>query len=42
MTEEETAGALEVSDRTVRRDWLRARAWLRCELGQVVTSEGAP
>jgi RNA polymerase sigma factor (TIGR02999 family) len=33
MTEEETASALGVSDRTVRRDWLRARAWLRLELG---------
>lgn len=33
MTEEETAAALEVSDRTVRRDWLRARAWLKHELG---------
>jgi RNA polymerase sigma factor (TIGR02999 family) len=32
MTEEETATALEVSDRTVRRDWLRARAWLKHEL----------
>ena len=32
MTEEETGSALSVSDRTVRRDWLRARAWLRCEL----------
>ena len=42
MTEEETAGALEVSDRTVRRDWLRARAWLRRELGQVAAPEGAP
>lgn len=42
MTEEETADALEVSDRTVRRDWLRARAWLRCELGQVAAPEGAP
>lgn len=27
-TEEETAEALEVSTRTVQRDWLRARAWL--------------
>lgn len=31
MTELETATALGVSDRTVRRDWLRARAWLRRE-----------
>lgn len=42
MTEEETADALEVSDRTVRRDWLRARAWLRCEFGQVAAPEQAP
>lgn len=28
LTEEETAEALGVSDRTVRRDWKRARAWL--------------
>lgn len=35
MTEEETAVALAVSDRTVRRDWLRARAWLKQELGRI-------
>jgi RNA polymerase sigma factor (TIGR02999 family) len=35
MTEEETAAALLCSDRTVRRDWLRARAWLRQELGRL-------
>lgn len=29
MTEPETARALGVSERTVHRDWLRARAWLR-------------
>ena len=34
MTEAETATALGVSDRTVRRDWLRARAWLKVELGR--------
>lgn len=32
MTEEETARALGVSLRTVQRDWMRARAWLRKEL----------
>jgi RNA polymerase sigma factor (TIGR02999 family) len=32
MTEEETAAALAVSDRTVRRDWLKAKAWLHAEL----------
>ncbi|MGE0639934.1 MAG: ECF-type sigma factor [Thermoanaerobaculia bacterium] len=35
MTEEETAEALGISDRTVRRDWLRARAWLKEHLGRV-------
>jgi RNA polymerase sigma factor (TIGR02999 family) len=35
MTEEETALALGVSDRTIRRDWLRARAWLKQELGLI-------
>ena len=29
MTEEETASALNISARTVHRDWLRARAWLK-------------
>jgi RNA polymerase sigma factor (TIGR02999 family) len=29
----ETAGALGLTDRTVRRDWVKARAWLRRELG---------
>ena len=29
LTEPETAEALDVSVRTVQRDWLRARAWLR-------------
>lgn len=28
LTEEETAEVLGVSDRTVRRDWIKARAWL--------------
>lgn len=31
--EEETALALGLTDRTVRRDWVKARAWLRRELG---------
>jgi RNA polymerase sigma factor (TIGR02999 family) len=34
LTEEETAAALEVSPRTVQRDWVRARGWLRRELGR--------
>jgi RNA polymerase sigma factor (TIGR02999 family) len=32
MTEEETATALGSSLRTVQRDWMRAKAWLRKEL----------
>lgn len=32
LTEEETAEALDVSVRTVQRDWLLARGWLRREL----------
>ena len=34
LSEAETAAALEVSERTVQRDWERARAWLRLELGR--------
>jgi RNA polymerase sigma factor (TIGR02999 family) len=34
LTEEETGAALGRSARTVHRDWLRARAWLRRELGR--------
>jgi len=33
FSEEETAAALETSVRTVQRDWMRARAWLKEELG---------
>lgn len=32
LTDEEAAELLEVSDRTVRRDWIRARAWLQIAL----------
>ena len=32
LTAEETAQALDVSTRTVERDWKRARAWLRHEM----------
>jgi RNA polymerase sigma factor (TIGR02999 family) len=35
----ETAVALGLTDRTVRRDWVKARAWLRRELG--AGAEGA-
>lgn len=34
LTEEETAVALGVSARTVERDWIKARSWLRLELGE--------
>ncbi len=36
LTTEETAAALDVSTRTVERDWLRARAWLAEKLEQGV------
>ena len=40
LDEEETAEALGVSTRTVQRDWMRARAWLREELeGRVSRGE---
>lgn len=32
MTVEETAAALGISERTVKRDWSMAAAWLRNEL----------
>src|SRR5262249_2006307 len=34
LGEEETAGALKISTRTVRRDWSLARAWLYRELSE--------
>lgn len=34
FTEAETAGILGVTTRTIRRDWVKARAWLRAELGE--------
>jgi RNA polymerase sigma factor (TIGR02999 family) len=37
MTEEEVAAALGVSDRTVRRDWLKAKLWLYTELAEDTT-----
>ena len=33
LTEKEIADALGVTERTVQRDWVRARAWLHKELG---------
>jgi RNA polymerase sigma factor (TIGR02999 family) len=32
MTEIETAEALSINERTVRRDWIKARGWLQCVL----------
>lgn len=41
LTIEETAAALDLSERTVVRDWELARAWLYCELGdQVLPTTG--
>ncbi len=34
LSEEETAETLSLSDRTVRREWVLARAWLQRELGR--------
>ena len=39
LTVEETAEVLKVSTGTVRRDWSLARAWLRREMLQTVTSD---
>jgi RNA polymerase sigma factor (TIGR02999 family) len=39
-SDEETATALGLSDRTVRRDWLKARAWLLRELGGATPDQG--
>jgi RNA polymerase sigma factor (TIGR02999 family) len=36
--EEETGHALGLTERTVRRDWVKARAWLRRELGAAQTA----
>ncbi len=35
----ETARALGLTDRTVRRDWIKARAWLRNELAPLQSEE---
>jgi DNA-directed RNA polymerase specialized sigma24 family protein len=32
LTEEETADLLNLSVRTVRREWVKARAWLHAEI----------
>ena len=38
MTEEQIAEHLQISDRTVRREWTMIRAWLRRELSEEPTS----
>jgi RNA polymerase sigma factor (TIGR02999 family) len=38
----ETAGALHVSTRTVERDWLRAKAWLREAMGETAPAARRP
>ena len=40
LTLDEVAGELDVSAATVTRDWRRARAWLRAELGELPTLQG--
>ena len=41
LSEQETAQVLGVSDRTIRRDWNKAKAWLYLELSsEEVSSEG--
>ena len=40
LTLDEIAAELDVSQATVTRDWRRARAWLRAELGELPTLQG--
>jgi len=42
FSDEDTALALGVTDRTVRRDWIKARAWLRRELADHDASPADP
>jgi len=42
LTAEETADVLGVHEKTVRRDWLAARAWLRGRLGATATAGPDP
>jgi len=37
LTEEETAAALEITSRTVRRDWIKAKGWLATALADELT-----
>lgn len=41
-SEEETARVLDISERTVRRDWIKARAWLYRELGGQLEADNVP
>jgi RNA polymerase sigma factor (TIGR02999 family) len=41
MTEEETAAALGLTDRTVRRDWVKAKGWLHQELASLQDPEAS-
>jgi RNA polymerase sigma-70 factor (ECF subfamily) len=34
LTEEEISSVMKISSRTVKRDWIVARAWLHCELSR--------
>ncbi|GFE80214.1 DNA-directed RNA polymerase sigma-70 factor [Steroidobacter agaridevorans] len=36
LTIEQTAQVMGISDATVKREWMHARAWLRCELGKIL------
>ncbi len=42
LTEEEIVAALEISPRTVRRDWDLAKAWLRRELAHTAEKRSGP
>lgn len=42
LSEEEIAEALQVSTRTVKRDWALAKAWLRAEMAQADSPSEAP
>jgi len=41
-SDEETARTLEISERTVRRDWIKAKAWLFRELALPPAGDSAP
>ena len=38
LTEEEVGTVLGVTERTVRRDWVKARAWLHTEIAASIAS----